>query len=507
MPLFCVKNSLGPFFFCCVRNTGARRPETMGDNRVAIDLFGGCGGAGHGYARAGFKVRLAYDINAQACEAYTLNYGEHTSVQTLDLDSSGALSRIKRDLTKYLKPQQDLEAVFASPPCTDFSMAGNREEGEAAALSIRTAEIIKGLRPRVFVIENVPELLNSETYYTMKERLLKMYDIAAVKINAARVRVPQGRVRVFVVGIRTDLNPPGRHTLERLVENVANNQENQMMTFRDAMPWFPNKYYYVCPRGKNKRGIFTIDLPAPTLRTNCTNKLNVHTYEDRDCDAGPARDAVDLTVEQLCALMTFPSFFTFPKEFSRTTCGRLIGNAVPCNLSYYIGMRVTEIMKWIDSRPTRPGVYVHAAVSSSERGKGTVTDARVRRIIRFTNETVLASMQEVCKVHGASLAQVKGSSRLELTYQVGTTDHGDLQMFSVIKCELPSGWTIKIKERPALGTDGSAPDDIFFYPPGQKIPIRSLKQVKSKLEYDRAEFKRKFEEEKAKSLTEALEST
>nr|BDC16824.1 cytosine C5 specific DNA methyltransferase [Sicyoidochytrium minutum DNA virus] len=478
----------------------------MEDNRVAIDLFGGCGGAGYGYTKAGYKVCLAYEINAQACETYTLNYGDHTSVQNLDLDSAGALTKIKRDVSKFVKPNEQLEAVFASPPCTDFSMAGNREEGEAAALSIRTADIIKALGPRTFVIENVPELLNSETYYTMKERLMKMYDIASVKINAARVRVPQGRVRVFVIGIRTDLNPPGRFTLERLIENIAENQEAKMMTFRDAMPWFPNKYYYICPRGKHKRGIYTIDLPAPTLRTNCSNKLNVQTYEERGCDAGPARDAVDLTVQQLAALMTFPSFFNFPEGLSRTTCGRLIGNAVPCNLAQYIGTRLLEIMSWLNSRPTRPGVYLHAAVSNNERGKGTVTDARIRRIIRFTNESSLTGMQEACKVHGASLTQIKGSSRLELGYQIGTTEHGDLQMFGVIKCELPPGWTVKIKERPALGTDGSAPDDIFFYPPDQKIPIRSLKQVKSKLEHDRSEFQRKFKEERAKLMSTRLES-
>jgi DNA (cytosine-5)-methyltransferase 1 len=456
---------------------------------TAIDLFAGCGGASYGYRRVGFDIKFAYDIHPEAVNTFNLNFGDHTTAKQLDLSQSGVLDVIRNDLKAVLNGEP-LDAVFASPPCTDFSLAGLREEGEAAALSIRCADLIIGLNPRFFIVENVPEFLSSGTFPEVRTRLLAKYDIVSVKINAARVRVPQARVRTFVIGIRTDLNTQGRLTLDRMLEAITDGQETGMMSFADAIPSFRSRCYYICPRNQFKRGIFTPNMPCPTLRTNCTNRLNVEKYEKRPSDSGTAAEAVDLSIRQLCLLMTFPTSYRFPDAFCRTTCGRLIGNAVPCNLASYVGRHVIGIVQWLDTCPKRIGVYMAGIASSSAKAQGIQAVSRVRRVIRLTNESDLKGIVEECRVLGAELTRVQGSNRLQYDYEIGTTDSGDDRMATLLSFNLPLGWRVRVKDRTDMGDGGGPPDDIFFYSALQKRCVRSLRAAKKLI----------LEEEKAAHL-------
>lgn len=124
------------------------------------------------------------------------------------------------DLPKEL---YELDILDGSPPCSSFSMAGNREkdwgkekkfrEGQAEqvldTLFFDFIDLAKKLQPKIVIAENVKGILLGEAKEYVK-KILKDFDDAGyiVKeflLDASRMGVPQRRERVFFIGIRKDL--------------------------------------------------------------------------------------------------------------------------------------------------------------------------------------------------------------------------------------------------------------------------------------------------------------
>lgn len=109
-----------------------------------VDLFAGCGGLSLGFQNAGFEIAAAYDRWPAAINIYRENF-KHPIFEE-DLYREEAVSEIEA-----YKPN----IIIGGPPCQDFSIAGARNRGERANLTIRYAEIIKQIKPEWFVMENV----------------------------------------------------------------------------------------------------------------------------------------------------------------------------------------------------------------------------------------------------------------------------------------------------------------------------------------------------------------
>lgn len=132
---------------------------------MVIDLFCGAGGFSEGFHQAGFDVVLGIDNWRPACETHELNgLGRTRNLNLLEVDVDGVLA-IKRELEDK---QGGIDVVIGSPPCTEFSYAkkGGKGNIEKGMLLVRKHLLFVTLfKPRYWLMENVPrleEVLNRE---------------------------------------------------------------------------------------------------------------------------------------------------------------------------------------------------------------------------------------------------------------------------------------------------------------------------------------------------------
>ncbi len=185
------------------------------DKGTVFSCFACGGGSTMGYKLAGFDVLGCNEIDPKMIEAYKTNhkpkYAYLEPIQTF---------KLRKDLPKEL---YNLDILDGSPPCSSFSMAGNREkdwgkekkfrEGQAEQvldnLFFDFIDLAKELQPKVVVAENVKGLLmgNAKEYV---RNIYKEFDEAGYYcqhwlLNASKMGVPQRRERVFFICLRKDL--------------------------------------------------------------------------------------------------------------------------------------------------------------------------------------------------------------------------------------------------------------------------------------------------------------
>jgi DNA (cytosine-5)-methyltransferase 1 len=161
-----------------------------------IDLFAGAGGFTLGFQHH-FGERLepvwANDFNADAVVTYNANFGEHC---------------IYGDIVDLLEDPDttipNADVVIGGPPCQGFSLLNkNRQDDPRKALWQPYMEVVRRCGARVFVIENVRQLLNSPEHEAIVERSREMgFMTASAVLCAADYGVPQVRYRAFIVGCR-----------------------------------------------------------------------------------------------------------------------------------------------------------------------------------------------------------------------------------------------------------------------------------------------------------------
>jgi DNA (cytosine-5)-methyltransferase 1 len=188
------------------------------DKGKVFSCFACGGGATMGYKLAGFDVIGCNEIDPKMMECYIANHQPKYSylepIQTF---------KLRKDLPKEL---YELDILDGSPPCSSFSMAGNREkdwgkekvfrEGQAEqvldTLFFDFIDLAKELQPKVVIAENVKGLLLGEaTKYVAKiyeEFENAGYYIQHFLLDASKMGVPQRRERVFFIGLRKDLATP-----------------------------------------------------------------------------------------------------------------------------------------------------------------------------------------------------------------------------------------------------------------------------------------------------------
>lgn len=162
-------------------------------NLRVVSFFSGIGGLDLGFQNAGFELVYGSDVSRLAVESYFLNF-RHV-IQEIDI----------LDL-----PPEDLpeaEVMIGGPPCQSFSLVGKRSPDDPrGALVFRYVEFIERLRPKAFVIENVPGIAasrmnNIRLTDVLLDRLTTAgYHVRLMKLLATDFLVPQRRKRFFLVG-------------------------------------------------------------------------------------------------------------------------------------------------------------------------------------------------------------------------------------------------------------------------------------------------------------------
>lgn len=176
---------------------------------VCLDLFSGAGGFSEGFRQAGFHTVVATDIDAWAGATYDMNHRKYGTKFLLG-DISDA--RLRQELYEMVA-DTELDVIIGGPPCQGFSQVRNHArliDDPRNRLYRHYVSVIRKLRPRAFVMENVPGLENLNGGAAKNQILEDLalegdYRVECRILDAAAFGVPQNRLRLLFVGVRQDL--------------------------------------------------------------------------------------------------------------------------------------------------------------------------------------------------------------------------------------------------------------------------------------------------------------
>ncbi|KYC60138.1 DNA cytosine methyltransferase [Heyndrickxia coagulans] len=163
-----------------------------------IDLFAGIGGLSLGFRMEGFNIVLANEIDKEIADSYVKNHPE--------------TKMINEDITRlnveevFKEYANTIDVVIGGPPCQGFSQKGQRKSinDERNFLFKYFYNVVNFIKPRYFLMENVPNLLTTENGYFKKEIEILFngigYTLNSNVLNAADFGIPQNRKRAFILG-------------------------------------------------------------------------------------------------------------------------------------------------------------------------------------------------------------------------------------------------------------------------------------------------------------------
>ena len=203
-----------------------RVSNSTGKNFTFIDLFAGCGGMSLGLEQAGFRPLLTCELNDDARATYMANRPEVPEYFKEVADISTITKKKCKELKGFLKEWKasgiaEVDLVAGGPPCQGFSGIGHRRNHSVDRDKIpsnflfkQMVQVIKTVRPRMFLFENVKGIRTASwngngtsvwDHVLAEFRGIKDYDVEPALLHAKHYGVPQNRPRVFIVGIRKDL--------------------------------------------------------------------------------------------------------------------------------------------------------------------------------------------------------------------------------------------------------------------------------------------------------------
>lgn len=358
-----------------------------------ISFFAGAGGLDMGIHKAGFDVRVSVEIESVYCETLRMNHPDWNVVE-------GDIMMYNKEkvLEQANLKEGEVDLMIGGSPCQSFSTAGKRQafsdpRGQAM---LKFAELVREIRPKAFMIENVRGLLSAALKHrplsergkdalplTAEEQpgsalsyLLEQfagYNIQKPTIlNAANYGVPQKRERVFIIGIRQDLKktfefPEPTHnelgsdgkeswvTVGEVLKNLKV-EEHHFQTYSPERL----KYMKMIPTGGGnwrnlpkdvvqtamggaytsgggKVGFFrrlNVEKPSPTLLTSPAQKST---------NLGHPFENLLLSIEEYLAIQEFPGNYhiagTLMKQYTQ------IGNAVPVRLAEVLGDAIRKTLE------------------------------------------------------------------------------------------------------------------------------------------------------------------
>lgn len=285
-----------------------------------VDLFCGCGGMSLGFEQTGFQIVGAYDFWDTAVQTYNTNFDHSAAI--LDLSKKNKTLAVVRPLNP--------EVIIGGPPCQDFSSAGDRTEGKRANLTVSFAKIIKSIKPKYFVMENVSRAKMSKAYADAREIFVTAgYGLTELVLDASKCGVPQKRKRFFCVGA---LNEPDDFLKKYLLANQTVISLSVRNYFTLNHYQLDIDYYYRHPRTYSRRAIYSVDEPSPTIRG--VNRPRPAEYVRHKNDAAFNDDINALSFRQRALIQTFPINFDFGSSVAAAE--QMIGNAVPVNLAKHV---------------------------------------------------------------------------------------------------------------------------------------------------------------------------
>lgn len=169
-----------------------------------IDLFCGCGGFSLGFKQAGFAVKAGVDSWIDATNTYKTNFPEAEVFNCDITEITGKQIAAQSGLTT-----EEVDVIIGGPPCQGFSVSGKRLIDDPRNILYKAfVNIVGELKPKVFVMENVPglvRLFDGKIKENIESDFSGLgYNVRMKLLSAEQYGVPQQRKRIFFVGLNKD---------------------------------------------------------------------------------------------------------------------------------------------------------------------------------------------------------------------------------------------------------------------------------------------------------------
>jgi DNA (cytosine-5)-methyltransferase 1 len=359
---------------------------------IAADFFCGAGGFSLAAIRSGFSIAISCENNMHACTTYRKNfarYGQPPHLIEGDITRQSPAALMK---AAGLAPG-DLDLVIGGPPCQGFSVHNprNRESlDQRNRLVLTYLSLVEHMRPKFFLIENVPGLLREGHKWvlaTIRRRAARAGYIieAPALLNARDYGVPQNRQRVFLLARRREVPqlaewPPrpthhhpespevvfGGHPAWRTAKLVfdrpvaADDPERRHMipgpvlaavfasTPLDGGSRHESGRTLDCHAEHDGHsdvyGRIDTSRPGPTMTTACINPSKgrfVHPWEHHG-----------ISVRHAARFQSFPDDFVFSGGL--LAAGAQVGNAVPPELGSAVLAPIAQCLLAVKNRGSKP---------------------------------------------------------------------------------------------------------------------------------------------------------
>lgn len=348
-----------------------RIPQDDGRFSV-VSLFSGAGGLDMGFFMEGFNIVWANDLDADACNTYKMNIGDHIHCG---------------DIENYLPGLEQfngkVDVLIGGPPCQGFSVAGKMDPDDPRSENVwRYLKALEIIRPRAFLMENVKALGVLEKWGAIRDKLLAGmrelgYNASYIVVNASEYNVPQNRERVLFIGFLDNgkepldlvkmlepykvAAPTVKETLlqlDRPGTGSNTNVCNARITFCTSPVMRKSPYAGMLFNGAGRPiriNGYCSTLPA-SMGGNKTPFIDeeelyngaesfVEAYHKGLADGSIKPEFKEapkrlrrLTVEEAAAIQTFPKGYKFAG--ARSSMYKQIGNAVPCNLARQVAKAI-----------------------------------------------------------------------------------------------------------------------------------------------------------------------
>ncbi|MCG8723948.1 DNA cytosine methyltransferase [Tenacibaculum finnmarkense] len=337
---------------------------------TSIELFAGAGGMALGMEKAGIEHVLLNEFEKNACNTLRFN---RPKWNVLENDIQNV------DFSEY---KNKVDIVTGGFPCQAFSSAGKKRgfEDTRGTLFFDFARCINEVKPKVFIGENVKGLFSHDNGKTLEVIKQSIKDIGYTLIEprvlkAMYYKVPQKRERLILVGIRNDLAqyatrfkfPEKYHRVltvadafkkgELFSKNVPKSEgvsypkrKKEIMEevpeggyWRDLSDELQREYmggsYFL---GGGKTGLARrLSMKTPSLTIVCSPAMK----QTERCHPKETRP---LTIRESARIQTFPDDWSF--QGAKGQQYKQIGNAVPVNLAYALGLSLVDLLNKIEEK-------------------------------------------------------------------------------------------------------------------------------------------------------------
>jgi len=323
-----------------------------------ISLFSGAGGLDLGFEKAGFNTIWANEYDKDIWETYEKNF-PHTKLD-------------RRSITKI--PSNEIPeslGIIGGPPCQSWSEAGSLKgiDDHRGQLFFDFIRLLKDKKPLFFLAENVSGMLASR-HSTALENIKTLFKEAGYKLsfkmlNAHDFKVPQDRKRIFFIGYRDDLNiefefPTGfdnKRYLKDVIwdikdtalaakeKNYTNGDSCVLANHEYAIGTFSSMFM-------SRNRVRAWDEPSFTIQAGGRHapihpqapKMEFVEQNKRIFVTGKEHLYRRLSVRECARIQTFPDSHKF--YYKNVMAGyKMVGNAVPSYLGYYLAKKIMEDMK------------------------------------------------------------------------------------------------------------------------------------------------------------------